>query len=270
MTNATTTSSSSAGGATSGNGPDWLARLVGASVIFGGKTKVQALEDVSLEVRRDEVVVLVGPSGCGKSTSLRILAGLGAPTSGTAEVGMPTRTNQLGGLTMMFQQPTLLDWRTVLGNVLLPLERRGLTKAGAQERAVEMLHRVGLGDFIHRRPFELSGGMQQRVAVARALVSEPELLLLDEPFGALDAITRDRMCVELEGLVMEHSMSVLLVTHSISEAVQLGDRILVMSARPGRIIREIAVPIPRPRSIEDRLSDAARDIESELLHLLEH
>jgi NitT/TauT family transport system ATP-binding protein len=246
-----------------------LARLNGTSVVYKSKKgRVEALDAVSLTLHANEVVALVGPSGCGKSTTLRLIAGLLAPSAGTVEVGIAQRTRALGGLSMMFQTPTLLDWRTVLGNVMLPLETRDISKAEARERSAHMLERVGLADFMHRRPYELSGGMQQRAAVARALVSEPEMLLLDEPFGALDAITRDQMCVELEGLVEERSMSVLLITHSVAEAILLGDRIVVMSGRPGRVLEEIDVPLTRPRSIEDRISAAANEIESRLLRLL--
>ena len=248
---------------------DVVAKLENVSMFFGAKGAVQALDGASFTVDSNEVIALVGPSGCGKSTTLRLIAGLTTATSGHVEVNVPRRVTESGGLAMMFQTPTLLDWRTVLGNVLLPLEGRGLSKADATARALAMLERVGLSEFAHRRPFELSGGMQQRVAVARALVSNPDLLLLDEPFGALDAITRDKMCVELESLVSERSMSVLLITHSIQEAIMLADRILVMSGRPGRIIEVIDVPLNRPRSIEDRLSPAARTIEERLLTLLE-
>jgi NitT/TauT family transport system ATP-binding protein len=244
-------------------------RLDDVSMFFGAKRSVHALDSVSLELRSNEVVALVGPSGCGKSTSLRLIAGLAKASSGRVEVNVPRRVTASGGLAMMFQTPSLLDWRTVLGNVLLPLEGRGLARSEAHARAAAMLEQVGLSDFAQRRPFELSGGMQQRVAIARALVSNPDLLLLDEPFGALDAITRDRMCVDLENLVSERSMSVLLITHSIQEAVFLADRILVMSGRPGRILEEIDVPLKRPRTIHDRLSSTARDIEERLLTLLE-
>lgn len=229
---------------------------------------VQALSDVSLELRRDEVVALVGPSGCGKSTLLRVMADLVTPSSGTSVVSIDRIPVGLGGLSMMFQTPTLLDWRTVLGNVALPLTRRKLSPTEIKERCEALLVRVGLQDFMHRSPYELSGGMQQRVAIARALVSEPEVLLLDEPFGALDAITRDEMCLLLEGLVEERAMSVLLVTHSVSEAILLSDRIMVMSARPGRIIEEIPVPQSRPRSLTDKLSTESRDLEAHMLDLL--
>jgi len=246
-----------------------VATLGDVSVVFGRHGKqVVALDRISMQLRGDEVVSLVGPSGCGKSTSLRVIAGLAEPTGGTVQVNVDRKTRALGGLSMMFQSPSLLDWRTVLGNVMLPLEQRRIGRAEARERAEHLLERVGLADFRHRRPYELSGGMQQRTAVARALVTEPEVLLLDEPFGALDAITRDQMCVLLEGLVEERSMSVLLVTHSMSEAIMLSDRILVMSGRPGRVLEELSVPLGRPREIGNRLDDSARELEARMLTLL--
>ena len=246
-----------------------VAALSDVSVVFGNKgKKLVALDRISLKLGRNEVVSLVGPSGCGKSTSLRVIAGLAKPTAGSVQVNVDRKTKALGGFSMMFQTPSLLDWRTVLGNVLLPLEERSIRKAEARERAEHLLERVGLKDFLHRRPYELSGGMQQRTAAARALVTDPEVLLLDEPFGALDAITRDEMCVVLEGLVEERSMSVLLVTHSISEAIMLSDRILVMSGRPGRVLEQLPVPLSRPRKIDHRLDEKALELEARMLTLL--
>jgi NitT/TauT family transport system ATP-binding protein len=245
------------------------AALSDVSVVFGKKgKKIVALDRISLKLGRNEVVALVGPSGCGKSTSLRVIAGLAKPTAGSVQVNVDRKTKALGGFSMMFQTPSLLDWRTVLGNVMLPLEERDVSKAEARERAEHLLERVGLKDFLHRRPYELSGGMQQRTAAARALVTDPEVLLLDEPFGALDAITRDEMCVVLEGLVEERSMSVLLVTHSISEAIMLSDRILVMSGRPGRVLEQLPVPLSRPRKIDHRLDEKALELEARMLTLL--
>ena len=246
-----------------------VAALSDVSVVFGKKgKKLVALDRISLKLGRNEVVSLVGPSGCGKSTSLRVIAGLAKPSAGSVQVNVDRKTKALGGFSMMFQTPSLLDWRTVLGNVLLPLEERSLRKSEARERAEHLLERVGLKDFLHRRPYELSGGMQQRTAVARALVTDPEVLLLDEPFGALDAITRDEMCVVLAGLVAERSMSVLLVTHSVSEAILLSDRIVVMSGRPGRVLEELPVPLSRPRKIDQRLNGKALELEARMLTLL--
>lgn len=246
-----------------------IGELRDVQVVFGKRrSRIVAIEHVDLTLKTNEVVALIGPSGCGKSTTLRLIANLLQPTSGAVEVGVARRPKGLGGLSMMFQTPTLLDWRDVTANVTLPLEARGYSKGEANARAAVLLDKVGLSEFQHRRPFELSGGMQQRVAISRALVSDPDLLLLDEPFGALDAITRDQMCIELDRLVEERVMTVLLITHSISEAIFLADRILVMTPRPGRIIEEVPVDIPRPRSIQDRMSDKARDLEAHLLQLL--
>jgi NitT/TauT family transport system ATP-binding protein len=247
-----------------------VAHLSDVFMVYGKRRhkKVTALANLSISLGADEVVAIIGPSGCGKSTTLRLLAGLAAPTRGEVEVKIPARSTPMGGIAMMFQSATLLDWRTVLGNVMLPLETRSVDKKKAQTRARELLTTVGLEAFADRHPHELSGGMQQRTAIARALITEPDLLLLDEPFGALDAITRDQMCAELNRLVEARSMSVLLITHSISEAVILADRILVMSPRPGTITEEIVVPLPRPRRLTDRLSADARDLEAHLLDAL--
>lgn len=230
--------------------------------------EVRALDNVSLAIQPNEVVALLGPSGCGKSTTLRIIAGLAEPTSGDVNVSVPRKVTSSGGMAMMFQTPALLDWRTIEGNVLLPLEATRVNREEARKRASALLTTVGLGDFTHRRPYELSGGMQQRAAMARALVTDPTLLLLDEPFGALDAITRDQMCVELARVCEGRGVSTLLVTHSITEAIFLADRILVMSARPGRIAEEVEIPLARPRQIADRFSDVARELESEMLQIL--
>jgi NitT/TauT family transport system ATP-binding protein len=247
--------------------------LENVAMAYGrGAKAIQAVDNVSLKIRRGEVVALIGPSGCGKSTTLRMVANLIRPTSGSVHVFGRTRQSKermrFDEVAMMFQQPALLDWRTVEGNVTLPLEALGLDGAEARRRARAVLETVGLGGFAGRRPYELSGGMQQRVAMARVLVVEPRLLLLDEPFGALDAITRDKLCLELAALCSARKMSALLVTHSISEAIFLADRVLVMSQRPGRIIQELDIPIPRPRDIEDRTSELGRALESELLRTL--
>lgn len=245
-----------------------LVELVEVSKWFGaGQQRVEAVSNVNMTVSKGEVVVLLGPSGCGKTTTLRMVAGLEVPSGGTVNIGL--LSGGLGGVSMMFQAPALLDWRTVEGNVQLPLEGRGLSKADISERVENVLETVGLSDFRRRRPYELSGGMQQRVAVARALVTEPSLLLMDEPFAALDMITRDRMGLELERICSGRSLTIMLVTHSISEAVFLGDRIFVMSRRPATIAEEIMVPISRPRTLEHKISMAARDLENRLAISLE-
>jgi len=237
-----------------------------------GAKQINAVDHVSFKIRQGEVVALIGPSGCGKSTTLRMVANLLRPTSGSVTVR--ARTPQANGrlrfdeVAMMFQQPALLDWRTVEGNVELPLEALGIRGAEAKRRVRSVLELVGLDGFATRRPYELSGGMQQRVAMARVLVVEPRLLLLDEPFGALDAITRDKLCLELAALCSARKMSALLVTHSISEAIFLADRVLVMSQRPGRILTEVDIPMQRPRDVDDRTSEAGRALENTLLKML--
>ncbi|WP_295697089.1 ABC transporter ATP-binding protein [Lapillicoccus sp.] len=206
---------------------------------------VVALEAIDLTVAPGEFVSLIGPSGCGKSTLLRIIADLLTPTSGTVEVGGKTaqraRLDQDYGFT--FQQAGLLDWRTVRTNVELPLELHGVDRATRKARALELLELVGLFDFAGHRPPQLSGGMQQRVAIARALAERPTLLLMDEPFGALDEMTRERMQAELVRIARETSAAVVFVTHSIPEAVFLSDRVVVMSPRPGRIAEIIPVDL---------------------------
>jgi NitT/TauT family transport system ATP-binding protein len=203
--------------------------------------EVVALKDISLEVESGEFVCLVGASGSGKSTLLGLLAGLEAPTGGRIDTGG-------GRVALMFQEPALMPWLTALGNVLLPIRIRGkFTEAAAHDEARRLLTMVGLREFTRRRPHELSGGMRQRVALARALAQEAEVLLMDEPFGALDAITRDLLHDELEQIWRDRGMTVVFVTHNAREAVRLGDRVVVMTSRPGRVAAEIPVRLPRPR-----------------------
>ena len=213
---------------------------------------VHAVEDVSLTIGMGEFVSILGPSGCGKSTMLNIIAGLTAPTQGTIEVlGKPVRgpVHELG---IVFQQHLLLPWRTILNNVLLQIEVRRLNRASYRERAERLLDRVGLGGFFDRFPDELSGGMNQRAAIVRALIHDPDLLLMDEPFGALDAITRDQMALDFHHLSRQEGKTVLFVTHSISEAVFLSNRVVVMSTRPGRVEEIISIELPRERHFEIR------------------
>jgi NitT/TauT family transport system ATP-binding protein len=212
---------------------------------------VEALRDVAFAVGRGQLVALVGPSGCGKSSLLRVVAGLRPPTTGRVEVDGRPVTGPIPSVGMVFQAPVLLKWRTVRDNVLLPAELAGLDRRGHRERAEHLLRLVGLEGFADRLPRELSGGMQQRAAICRALLLDPPLLLMDEPFGALDAMTRDEMNLELlrvwgEGAAARKT--VLFVTHSIPEAVFLADRVVVMSPRPGRVARVVDVPLPRPRT----------------------
>ena len=216
---------------------------------------VEALRDISFAVGQGELVAVVGPSGCGKSTLLRIVAGLRAATSGTVTVDGTAVVRPLSAVGMVFQAPVLLKWRTVRDNVLLPAELSGLDPRAYRARAEGLLGLVGLGDFTGRWPRELSGGMQQRASLCRALLLDPPLLLMDEPFGALDAMTRDEMNLELLRVWGEgraERKTVMFVTHSIAEAVFLADRVVVMTPRPGRVARVVDVGIPRPRTVASR------------------
>ena len=212
--------------------------------------EVRALEAIDLAVAEGEFLAIVGPSGCGKSTLLRMIAGLHPASSGTVRVAGQTVLKPQTNLGIVFQSPVLLDWRTALENVLIQIELRGMDPRGYRERAIELLQNVGLGEFIDAYPAELSGGMRQRVAIVRALIHDAPLLLMDEPFGALDALTREQMRIDLEALWLATRKTVVFITHSIDEAVLLADRVVVMSPRPGRIERIIDIALPRPRGLE--------------------
>jgi NitT/TauT family transport system ATP-binding protein len=216
--------------------------------------RLTALHAIDLSIREGEFVSLIGPSGCGKSTLLRLIGDLTSPTAGTIHVnGKPARVARLGReYGMVFQAPVLMDWRTVRGNVELPLEVMGYDRAERERRAKAMLELVELAEFDRVRPWQLSGGMQQRVAIARALVFDPKLLLMDEPFGALDEMTRERMNLELMNIWRRTGITIVFVTHSIPEAVFLSTRVVVMSARPGRITRVVDIDLPHPRTVETR------------------
>lgn len=209
-----------------------------------------ALNGVTFTIVAGEFVCLVGPSGCGKSTLIRILAGLQLPTQGEARLDDVAITEPSPKVSLMFQDANLMPWRTVLDNIALPLELRGVGKDERHRAAGGLLPSLGLADFARAYPGELSGGMAQRVGLGRVLIQQPEVLLLDEPFGALDALTREQMSLDLLDLWMHERQTVLMVTHDIREAVLLADRVLVMSRRPGRIIADIAVPLARPRLID--------------------
>jgi NitT/TauT family transport system ATP-binding protein len=228
-----------------------LISVEGVSHVFtSGARTVTALDKVSFEIHAGNFVSIVGPSGCGKSTLLKIISGLLAPSSGRVSVSGRPVDQPLENVGMVFQAPVLLKWRSVLGNVLLPVEFAKLDIAGYRERARSLIKLVGLDGFEEMYPHELSGGMQQRASLCRALVTDPQLLLMDEPFGALDAMTRDELDLELLRIWEERKKTVLFVTHSIQEAVFLADSVFVMSARPGRLLDTIPIQLPRPRTME--------------------
>ena len=215
---------------------------------------VRALDDTSLTIGEREFVSIVGPSGCGKSTLLMLVAGLYLPTSGAISVGGQPVRKPVTDLGIVFQKDLLLDWRTVLDNVMLQPEIRRLPKAQHRSRALDLLRQVGLDGFADKYPAQLSGGMRQRVSICRALVHESPLLLMDEPFGALDALTREQMNLDLLDIWESSRKTVLFITHSISEAVFLSDRVVVMSPRPGRVRDVLAIELPRPRHMSVRES----------------
>jgi NitT/TauT family transport system ATP-binding protein len=230
-------------------------RVDGVTMRYGtGGQQVLALSDVSLDIPQGEFLSLLGPSGCGKSTLLRLIADLLQPTAGQVQVKgkSASRSRRDRDYGMVFQSPVLYDWRTVGKNVQLPLEITKLPKREREERTNRLLRLVGLQDFEHKYPWQLSGGMQQRVSIARALSFQPGILLMDEPFGALDEMTRDRLNLELLNVWSETGTTIVFVTHSIPEAVFLSDRIVVMTPRPGRIHTLVDVDLGRPRSAQTR------------------
>jgi NitT/TauT family transport system ATP-binding protein len=211
--------------------------------------RLAALDDLDLVVREREIVAIVGPNGCGKSTLLRIVGGLLSPDRGTVRVFGATITGADPRIGLVFQEPRLLPWRDVVGNVAFPLELAGWTRRRRDERAYEVLDLIGLSGFAKAWPSQLSGGMAQRAALARALATDPRVLLLDEPFSALDAMTRERLDDELLALWGQTGTTIVLVTHSIPEAVFIADRVVVMSPRPGRVLEEVTITAERPRRL---------------------
>jgi NitT/TauT family transport system ATP-binding protein len=236
-------------------------RMAGVPIVIHGVTKhyraarggdVHALAEIELSIRAGEFVSIVGPSGCGKSTLLMLVSGLLPPTSGTIEIDRVSVKGAVPNIAIVFQRDVLLDWRTVLANVLLPVEIKKLDRTSHRHKARELLRSVGLSEFEDKYPAELSGGMRQRVAICRALVQDPGLLLMDEPFGALDALTREQMNLDLQRMWLRDRNTVLFITHSIEEAVLLSDRVVVMSSRPGRIADIVVHDLARPRGAHTR------------------
>lgn len=247
-----------------------MIRVLGVSQVFPGRSgAVEALRNISLDVNEGEFIAVIGRSGCGKSTLLRLIAGLLKPTSGTIAVGGAEVVKPRRDISIMFQRPALLPWRSVVDNVLLPIELCGASRSKYQAEAHELLQMVGLEGFEKRLPHELSGGMQQRVALCRSLIQRPRVMLMDEPFSALDALTREELAVELQRIHMERGTTTVFVTHSIEEAVLLADRVVVLSPRPGQILEMLKIDIPRPRSLgrNEHLEQVARS-SAELHELL--
>lgn len=239
----------------------------GVSKTFGAG-QVIALKDAHFDVQPGEFISLVGPSGCGKSTLLRIVAGLLDRSSGTLDVHGQPVTGPRNDVAMMFQKPTLLPWRTAVENVLLPSEIAGRVGPGERRRAMDLLGLTGLRDFAFSFPSQLSGGMQQRVALARLLQTGADLLMLDEPFGALDEFTREHLNVELARITQEVSATTLFVTHNIGEAIFLADRVFVMTPRPGQIARVVDVNLPRPRDPSIQVSPEFNELVAEVRAIL--
>lgn len=238
--------------------PTWI-RVDGLEKVYQPRKSAptHALSDVDLHVRRGEFVSVVGPSGCGKTTLLKILAGLIPRSGGEVSIAGREVDRPIPEVGMVFQAATLLPWRTILDNVMVPAEIQKLDKKKSLARAHDLLDMVGLSEFKDKYPFELSGGMQQRAGICRALVHDPAVILMDEPFGALDAMTREYMNLELLRIWKESEATIVLVTHSIPEAVFLSDRVVVMSPRPGRISEVLDIEMPRPRELRMMSSDAA-------------
>ena len=235
------------------------ARITGRNITktYPGKDKdVFALKPVNFEVEAGEFVSLIGPSGCGKSTLMLMIAGLLEPTAGEIRINGELLTKPLTDVGIVFQDHLLLDFRTAINNILLQTQVRGYPKEEARKQAHRLLEQLGLEDAADRYPNQLSGGMRQRVSLGRALIHEPNVLLMDEPFGALDAITRTQMRLDLEKLWLKKQMTVVFITHSVEEAVGLSDRVIVMSPGPGEIVNEIKIDLPRPRPVDLGLEKA--------------
>lgn len=229
---------------------------------------VVAVQDASFDIKQSEFVAIVGPSGCGKTTILKMLAGLVPATSGSLTIDGQLVDRPQTNLGIIFQDSVLLDWRNVLSNVMLQIEIRGMNRSEYEPKAMELLSTVGLEGFENKNPYELSGGMKQRVSICRALVHDPPLLLMDEPFGALDALTREQISMDIQHLWMEQRKTALLITHSIPEAVLLADRVIVMTPRPGQIDQIFEIDLPRPRRL-DNLSEKFNEYAGEIRKLFQ-
>jgi NitT/TauT family transport system ATP-binding protein len=251
--------------------PD-LVRLDNVTMHYGrGKSAIQAIDTVSLTIKKGEFIAVVGPSGCGKSSLMKLISGLHMASAGTVTVDSQAVTQPLKSVGMAFQASNLLPWRTVIDNVLLPLEivrpHRSLIRSNRAEykaKAEALLHQVGLKGFTDKMPWELSGGMQQRTSICRALIHEPEILMLDEPFGALDAFTREELWCALRDIQQARGVTVMLVTHDLREATFLADTVYVMSDRPGKIVKAQPITLPRPRDLEVTYTQPFQDLVHEL------
>jgi NitT/TauT family transport system ATP-binding protein len=237
---------------------------VGKRFVSRAGNDVTALSGVTLDIQQDEFVCLVGPSGCGKSTLLKLIGGIEQATEGEVLLESKPVLRASSDMGLVFQRPNLLPWRTVLANVLFPIEMLGWPISPYRDEAMRLIKLVGLEGFEKALPQELSGGMQQRVSICRALIHDPKLLLMDEPFGALDAMTREELSIELLRVWTERKKTIAFVTHSIAEAVLLGDRVVVMTARPGRVVRDLKVDLPRPRTLDTERSHEFTDLVHEV------
>ena len=238
-----------------------LVSLIGVSKQFATRAGIDivALRDITLTIPRDQFVTLVGPSGCGKSTALKLISGITPPSEGEVRLNGQRLERPSRKIGMVFQRPVLLPWRNVVDNVLFPIEMLGWSVQAYRDTAKRLIELVGLRGFENALPNELSGGMQQRASICRALIYDPEMLLMDEPFGALDAMTREDLSIELLRIWTERRKTVVFVTHSINEAVLLADRVLVMTARPGQVVMDVPITLPRPRSLSTEFTSEFKD-----------
>jgi NitT/TauT family transport system ATP-binding protein len=238
-----------------------LVSLIGVSKQFATRAGIDivALRDITLTIPRDQFVTLVGPSGCGKSTALKLIGGITPPSEGEVRLNGQRLERPSRKIGMVFQRPVLLPWRNVVDNVLFPIEMLGWSVQAYRDTAKRLIELVGLRGFENALPNELSGGMQQRASICRALIYDPEMLLMDEPFGALDAMTREDLSMELLRIWTERRKTVVFVTHSINEAVLLADRVLVMTARPGQVVMDVPITLPRPRSLSTEFTSEFKD-----------